>query len=83
MSAPAAPPELPPGSLAPLPPKRKWNVSTTLVGSRHPNRIGQIARDISESLLQLDCDIMGAFIRIEAACYQDKTTSPYTWQIGD
>ena len=56
---------------------------TMLPGSRHPNRAGQIAQDIAETLLQLDCDIMGAFIRIEAACYQDKAKSPYIWQIGD
>lgn len=53
----------------------------TIPGSVNTSRVHNIARDIAETLLQLDCDIMGCFIRIEASCYTDKAASPYLWSI--
>jgi hypothetical protein len=56
---------------------------TTIPGSVNATRVHNIARDIADTLLQLDCDIMGCFIRIEASCYPDKATSPYTWVVTE
>lgn len=58
-------------------------MTDTIPGSVAATRVHSIARDIAETLLQLDCDLMGCFIRIEASCYTDKATSPYIWVVTE